>query len=309
METKQKPAWLKKKLPKGSDFQRMQKLLKKSNLKTVCQEAKCPNIFECFCKGTATFLILGSKCTRNCMFCNVKHTKNPIAIDLDEPLRIAKTVFDLKLEYVVVTSVTRDDLCDGGALHFANTIKAIKNYTNKNLSDNLESCTSNSQNKNSSNVKVEVLIPDLRANFTALKTIINEKPDVLNHNIETIADLYPIAKHKANYQRSLNLLKKAKNLNPLMLVKSGIMVGLGENFDELEKTITDIFEHGCDILTIGQYLQPSKSLLKVQKYYTPKEFEMLEQKALKIGFKTIASGPFVRSSFKAKKLYQDALKS
>ncbi|MCK5349977.1 MAG: lipoyl synthase, partial [Desulfobacula sp.] len=276
---KKKPSWLKKSLPKGGDYQRVRGLLSNAGLHTVCQEANCPNMFECFSKNTSTFMILGSQCTRNCRFCNVD-PGSPLSVDPDEPMRVAKAAFDLKLKYVVVTSVTRDDLEDGGALHFADTIKAIKGT----LPDDS---------------KVEVLIPDFQGNIEALKIVVCAKPDVLNHNIETVPSLYPSARPEANYQQSLDLLRRVHTIDDSMPVKSGIMVGLGETMEELDQTMADLFNHGCDILTIGQYLQPTKAHLKVEKYYSPAEFELLEKKARQIGFKKVAAGPFVRSSYNA----------
>lgn len=278
-----KPAWLKKSLPKGGDYQRVRQLLSSANLHTVCQEANCPNMFECFSKDTSTFMILGSHCTRNCMFCNVT-CGSPLPVDVDEPMRVAKAALALNLKYVVVTSVTRDDLEDGGASHFAATICAIKSI----LSDN---------------ARVEVLIPDFQGNPDALKTVVCAKPDVLNHNIETVPSLYPVVRPEADYGQSLALLQKVKTIDPLMPVKSGIMVGLGETVDELEKTMADLFDHGCDIITIGQYLQPTSIHLDVKKYYSPEAFECLEKTARKIGFKKVAAGPFVRSSYQAQDLF------
>ncbi len=278
-----KPSWLKKSLPKGGDYQRVRGLLANAGLHTVCQEANCPNMFECFSKNTATFMILGSECTRNCRFCNVA-PGSPLPVDQDEPVRVAKAALDLKLKYVVVTSVTRDDLEDGGALHFADTIKAIKATLSRDS-------------------KVEVLIPDFQGNIEALKIVVCAKPDVLNHNIETVPSLYPSARPEASYQQSLDLLRRVHTIDDSMPVKSGIMVGLGETMKELEQTMTDLFNHGCDILTIGQYLQPTKAHLKVEKYYSPDEFKGLEKKAGRIGFKKVAAGPFVRSSYNAQDLF------
>jgi len=284
-KTKQaKPAWLKKSLPRGGDYQRVRRLLSNAHLNTVCQEANCPNMFECFSKDTATFMILGSDCTRNCRFCNVTTAAAPLPVDTEEPMRVAKAALDLKLKYVVVTSVTRDDLEDGGADHFAKTIHAIKST----LKDH---------------PKVEVLIPDFNGNKDALKKVVCANPDVLNHNIETVQSLYPAVRPEADYQRSLDLLKAVKTIDQPMPVKSGIMVGFGETLDELEQTMVDLFCHGCDIITIGQYLQPTHSHLKVTKYYSPEEFEALEKTARRIGFKKVAAGPFVRSSYNAQELF------
>ena len=278
-----KPPWLKKSLPKGGDYQKVRNLLSRAKLHTVCQEANCPNMFECFSKSTATFMILGSVCTRNCRFCNILQ-KTPIPVDSDEPMRVAKAAKDLKLKYIVLTSVTRDDLEDGGAFQFANTIKAIKST----ISDI---------------IKIEVLIPDFQGNFKALKIVVDANPDVLNHNIETVPSLYPTARPEANYQQSLDLFKNVKSIDSSMPVKSGIMVGLGETMEELEQTMTDLYNNCCDIITIGQYLQPTKNHLKVKTYYSPEEFKMIEDKARQIGFKKIASGPFVRSSYNASDLF------
>ncbi|MBU0462614.1 MAG: lipoyl synthase [Proteobacteria bacterium] len=283
IKTKQKPSWLKKNLPKGGDYQRVRSLLSNSGLHTVCQEANCPNMFECFSKNTSTFMILGSNCTRNCRFCNVNFAP-ALPLDPDEPMRVAKAALDLKLKYVVVTSVTRDDLEDGGASHFAKTIKAIKTT----LPDD---------------PKVEVLIPDFQGNIKALKIVVCAKPDVLNHNIETVPSLYETARPQANYQQSLDLFKNAKAIDASMPLKSGIMVGLGETMEELEQTMRDLFHYGCDIITLGQYLQPTKAHLKVQRYYSPDEFKQLEKKARQTGFKKVAAGPFVRSSYNAQDLF------
>ncbi|MBT7628282.1 MAG: lipoyl synthase [Desulfobacula sp.] len=284
-ETKQirKPSWLKKKLPRGGDYQRVRNLISKAGLNTVCQEANCPNMFECYSKDTSTFMILGSNCTRNCRFCNIGFAP-ALPLDQDEPMRVAKAALDLNLKYVVVTSVTRDDLEDGGAAHFANTIKAIKNTL-------------------PNNPKVEVLIPDFQGNIEALKIVVSANPDVVNHNIETIPSLYSTARPEANYQQSLDLFKNVKAIKASMPVKSGIMLGLGERIEELEQTMEDLFKAGCDILTLGQYLQPTKAHLAVQKYYSPEEFKQLEKKARQIGFKKVAAGPFVRSSYNAQDLF------
>ncbi len=280
-----KPAWLKRNLPTGSEYENVRKLLAKSRLHTVCQEAKCPNMWECFSKNTATFMILGSECTRNCRFCNIANCASPSLPDPEEPQRVAKAAFDLGLKYAVVTSVTRDDLWDGGAEHFAVTIKEIKKQF-------------------SGKIRVEVLIPDFQGNSDALQTVLDAGPDVLNHNIETIASLYDKARPEADYKRSLELLQKVADYGNSIPAKSGIMVGLGENFDELEQTIKDLYDHGCTILSIGQYLQPSNRHLSVEKYYTPDEFTALKEIAENIGFKKVAAGPFVRSSYRAGELLE-----
>jgi lipoic acid synthetase len=280
---KRKPAWLKRTLPQGAEYEKMKKLLSGNQLNTVCQEAKCPNQFECFSKGTSTFMILGERCTRNCKFCAVQG--DPIEKpDPNEPIRVARTAHKMNLKYVVVTSVTRDDLKDGGASFFADTITEIKKLNEKTL--------------------VEVLIPDLQGDYDALKTVLDAKPDVLNHNMETVPSLYKKVRPEAIYERSLQLIKRAKKYTPDIPTKSGLMVGLGETREELIQTFQDLVDHGCDALTIGQYLQPSKNHLEVERYVTPEEFDELRELALQAGFLEVASGPFVRSSYKAASLFE-----
>jgi lipoyl synthase len=282
-----KPAWLKKHLPRGGDFARVTRLLAGAKLHTVCQEANCPNMFECFSKDTATFMILGDQCTRHCRFCNI--TANPaLAVDPQEPARVARAAKDLGLQYVVVTSVTRDDLPDGGAAHFAAVIQALRKMGKE----------------TGRPLRVEVLIPDFKGDMAALKTVVDAGPDVINHNIETVADLYPAARPEAVYQRSLNLIANIGKLNPHIPAKSGIMVGLGETLPQLTQTLQDLYDHGCDMLTIGQYLQPTRAHLEVKKYYPPEEFDALAQTARQIGFSKVAAGPFVRSSYQAEDLFQ-----
>jgi lipoic acid synthetase len=288
-EKKRKPAWLKKHLPRGGDYARVTRLLSGARLHTVCQEANCPNMFECFSKDTATFMILGDQCTRHCRFCNIT-ARPPLPVDPDEPARVAKAALDLGLHYVVVTSVTRDDLQDGGAAHFAAVIRAIKKMGQD----------------TGQTIRVEVLIPDFQGDVNALKTVMDAGPDVINHNIETVADLYVQARPEAVYHRSLDLLRNVKRLNPDMPAKSGIMVGLGETRAQLEKTLRDLADHGCDMLTIGQYLQPTRNHLPVEKFYPPEEFDDLAETARHMGFKKVASGPFVRSSYHAEELFQPA---
>ncbi len=283
---KGKPAWLKKQLPKGGDYQRVTRLLSKANLHTVCQEANCPNMFECFSKNTSTFMILGDQCTRHCRFCNIT-AEPPLPVDAQEPANVASTAIELGLKYVVITSVTRDDLHDGGADQFAAVIHEIKQ----------------AGKKKNQNILVEVLVPDFQGNLKALKTVVDASPDVINHNIETVSSLYPKVRPEAQYSRSLEFIKAVKQLAPKMPTKSGIMVGLGESNNQLVETMKDLFAHDCDILTIGQYLQPTRKHLEVEKYYTPDEFQELEMQARKIGFKQVASGAFVRSSYKAEDLF------
>ncbi len=282
-----KPKWLRRSLPTGPEYEKIRQLLKSHDLTTVCREAQCPNQFECYGKGTATFMILGDRCTRNCRFCAVGHQPQGLP-DPEEANRVAEAVVILGLRYAVVTSVTRDDLADGGAAFFAATIRTIR--------------------KKSPNTLVEVLIPDLQGNWQALQTILAAAPDVLNHNIETMAGLYPTVRPQAIYQRSLGLISKVKAINPKIPAKSGIMLGLGETHTELVQTWQDLRSAGCDILTMGQYLQPSANHLPVQRFLPPEEFADLQQQAEAIGFAGVASGPFVRSSYQAEKLYRQAVR-
>ncbi|NOR26226.1 MAG: lipoyl synthase, partial [Desulforhopalus sp.] len=273
-----KPKWLKRKLPSGPEYERMRKLIRNNSLTTVCQEAQCPNQFECFSKGTATFMILGERCTRNCGFCAVSH--KPLGPpDPEEPVRVAEAVTSLSLKYAVITSVTRDDLPDGGASHFVQTIKEV--------------------HRQSPGTRIELLIPDLQGNWDALVQILNAGPDVLNHNLETVPRLYSRVRPEAIYERSLELLNQSKKISPKTPTKSGVMLGLGETVDELRATMVDLLKNGCDILTLGQYLQPSRSHLPVERFVSPKEFESLKKEAMELGFKGVASSPTVRSSFEA----------
>ena len=278
-----KPVWLKRKLPTSPDYEKVRKLIGNSSLHTVCQEAKCPNQWECFSNRTATFMILGETCTRGCRFCNV-HGGTPNPPDPAEPKRVAEAAKELNLSYVVVTSVTRDDLPDGGAAHFAETIVALK--------------------KAIEGVYVEVLIPDFQGNRDALKTVLEAGPDVLNHNIETVPSLYGTVRPEAIYQRSLEVFRNLKELAPEIPGKSGLMLGLGETDPEVELVLNDLVEAGVSILTLGQYLQPSKDHLPVAEYITPEAFDAWKEKGLALGFSDVASGPFVRSSYKAKELFE-----
>ena len=280
---KGKPKWLRKKLPTGPEFEKIRKLLKDSSLNTVCKEAQCPNQFECYSRGTATFMILGDKCTRNCFFCAVGNAPEEPP-DPEEPLRVAEAVKVMQLQYAVVTSVTRDDVADGGASVFAETVQHIRHLSPKTL--------------------IEILIPDLLGNWPALQTIVSAQPDVLNHNIETVARLYPTVRPQAIYHRSLELLAKVKEFNPRMITKSGIMVGLGETREEIVAVMEDLLRSHCDILTIGQYLQPSRNHLSVVRFVPPEEFDELKKLALDLGFLGVAAGPSVRSSYEAEVLYR-----
>ena len=278
MEIKRKPDWLRIDLNKGRSLNYVKEILSRFSLNTVCEEANCPNRMECFSKKTATFMILGSQCTRNCRFCNVTHG-TPQPVDPEEPDKVAKAAAELELKHVVVTSVTRDDLPDGGARHFSRVIKAIKSL--------------------SGDTVVEVLIPDFRGSFAALETVVKAKPEVLNHNIETVPRLYPEVRPAAIYERSLELLSRVKSIDGSMLTKSGIMVGLGEKEEEVFRVFNDLRSAGCDFLTIGQYLAPSAGHYPVAEYISPEIFKMYKEKALSLGFSFVASAPLVRSSYNA----------
>jgi lipoyl synthase len=279
MQKTRKPEWLKIKINNNSDSFFVKDVLKKYRLNTVCEEANCPNRIECFNSKTATFMILGKNCTRNCTFCNVTSAK-PEKINIKEPQNIANAVEELGLMHVVITSVTRDDLGDGGANHFAKVIKELK----------------------SKKVSIEVLIPDFKGDIDALKKVADAKPDIINHNLETVPFLYSKVRPGAIYDRSLTLLKNVKKLDNSIFTKSGIMLGLGEKDEEIIKVLIDLKNAGCDFITIGQYLSPSNKHHPVIKYYHPKEFEYFKNTAIKIGIKGVASGPFVRSSYKAKEM-------
>mgnify|MGYP005848825507 FL=1 len=278
-----KPPWLRRKIPSGATYQEVRRLLKDTQLHTVCQEACCPNLGECFSRGTATFLILGDRCTRHCRFCAVAHGPAK-PLDPGEPSRVAEAVHAMKLRYVVVTSVTRDDLRDGGATVFAQTIRKIR--------------------EKSPETKVEVLIPDFHGDLQALKTVLAGRPDVLNHNVETVPRLYDSVRPGADYRRSIDLLRKARQIDPSVPTKSGLMLGLGERPDEVVQVLKDLLGAGCRILTLGQYLQPSARHLPVERFVPPEEFEQWRQSALAMGFQEVASGPFVRSSYHAHEAYQ-----
>lgn len=280
-----KPKWLRRSLPSGPEYEKIRSLLKKSELTTVCQEAQCPNQFECYSKGTATFMILGDRCTRNCRFCAIGYGPDSLP-DPEEAHRVAEAVKILQLRYVVITSVTRDDLEDGGASFFAQAIKKVR--------------------EENPHALIEVLIPDLSGNWLALQTILDAAPDVLNHNIETVPRLYPTVRPEAVYRRSLELLGEVKKRAAHIPTKTGMMLGLGESHEEIEQVWRDLDEVSCDILTMGQYLQPSTQHLDVVRFVDPAEFELLKGQALLCGFSGVASGPFVRSSYEAEKLYRQA---
>lgn len=278
------PDYLKRPIIDTDKTKKVRKVLKDCCLNTVCESARCPNKNECYQKNTATFLIMGNVCTRNCRFCNIS-CQRPLPLDKNEPKNIAKAAKELGLNYVVITSVTRDDLPDGGAEHFAECIKEIKfNCSPIHLL--------------TYSPKIEILTPDFKGDAKALDLIIESKADVFNHNIETVPRLYKIARPQADYQRSLGVLKHIKE-NSDIPIKTGLMVGLGETFDEIEKVLRDLKEINLDILTIGQYIAPSKDHLKVEKYYSLEEFEQLKKIVKKIGIKSYQIGPLVRSSYNA----------
>ena len=272
------PEWLTVKAPKRGAYEEMAAYLKSLGLHTVCQSASCPNIGECFSKGTATFMILGDTCTRNCGFCGVRHGE-PLCVDPDEPRRVAEAAAQMGLSYVVVTSVTRDDLADGGGSQFAETIRRIKAGIPE--------------------AKVEVLVPDFGGDASALRAVLDAEPFVLNHNVETVPNLYPVVRPAANYRRSLELLETAKKIKPSIYTKSGLMVGLGESEQEVVEVLQDLRCRGCDIVTIGQYLRPSKANLPVVEYIPPSQFDEYKEIGDTMGFHCVASGPFVRSSYHA----------
>jgi len=273
-----KPAWLKAKAPVGDNFHNLKKLARGLGLHTVCESAQCPNIGECWNHRTATFMLLGDICTRRCGFCAVPKGR-PGPIDLDEPRRVAEAVAKLGLKHAVVTSVNRDDDNVGGARIFAGTIRQVREL--------LPEC------------RIEVLIPDFQGLDEALKIVLDARPDVLNHNTETVPRLYRVVRSGARYERTLRLLENAKKISPGMVTKSGVMVGLGETITELVEVFSDLGQRGVDILTVGQYLRPSRDHLPIARFYTPDEFQYLKSEALRFGFRHVESGPLVRSSYHA----------
>ena len=277
-----KPEWIKIKKPMG--LHNTKRILRSYGLSTVCEEARCPNIGECFSRPTATFMILGSKCTRNCGFCSVK-SSIPEPLDPEEPRRVAMAAKEMGLRYVVITSVTRDDLSDGGAGHFAETVSCVRRYLPE--------------------TKVEILTPDFKGNLNSLNTALNSRPDVFNHNVETVPRLYQAVRPLAGYRRSLYILEYVKKAAPEIYTKSGLMLGLGEGLDEVIDVLRELRSIGCDIITIGQYLRPSRFKLPVIEYIRPEIFEELRLKALSMGFKYVASAPFVRSSMNAEEMYNN----
>jgi len=274
-----KPEWIRVKAPVTPEVIRLKKVLRKQSLHTVCEEANCPNLGECFSKGTATFMILGNVCTRRCPFCDVAHGR-PDAVDEDEPAKLAATVASMNLRYVVITSVDRDDLRDGGSGHYVDCISAIR--------------------EKSPQTRIEVLVPDFRGRMDiALELLAKSPPDVMNHNIETVPRLYREVRPGADYAWSLKLLKEFRQTHPTVPTKSGLMLGVGETFDEVVSVMSDLREHDCQMLTIGQYLQPSRHHLPVSRYVDPEEFEQYRKLGEEMGFSNVASGPLVRSSYHA----------
>lgn len=276
-----KPDWIRVRIPASPAVSELKSLLRENNLVTVCEEASCPNLPECFTKGTATFMIMGDKCTRRCSFCDVAHGR-PDPLDPNEPIHLGNTIAKMGLRYVVITSVDRDDLRDGGASHFTDCIREIR--------------------AKSPSIKIEVLVPDYRGRLeVALEETGKALPDVFNHNIETVPRLYKAARPGSDYAHSLRLLQEFKKSYPGIPTKSGIMLGLGESNEEVEQTLRDLRAHDVDMITLGQYLQPSKFHLPVSRYVTPDEFQHFADLAKELGFKNIASGPLVRSSYHADK--------
>jgi lipoic acid synthetase len=274
-----KPAWIRAKIPSGAAVQRVRSILRARQLTTVCEEAACPNLGECFSSGTATFMIMGDICTRRCAFCDVAHGR-PEPLNTQEPVLLAEAIAELALRYVVITSVDRDDLLDGGAAHFAACIREVR--------------------QSNAAITIEILVPDFRGQWElALRVLSQQPPDVFNHNIETVPRLYKTARPGAIYQHSLQLLQRFGEQQPAVPTKSGLMLGLGETSEEIEQVLKDLRAHGVSMLTLGQYLQPSKAHLPVQRFVSPAEFEAWAITAQALGFTQVASGPMVRSSYHA----------
>lgn len=276
------PSWLHRKIPAGGALSKTGSLLEKYKLNTVCEEAKCPNRLECYSKKTATFLALGKECTRNCGFCDIDFSKTPKAPEEDEPERIALSALELGLKHVVITMVARDDLPDGGASHIAAIIRKIR--------------------EKSQDTTIEVLTSDFSGNFESLDIVLNERPEIFNHNIETTREMTPRVRHKATYDRTLSVLSYVKSQNKCLFVKSGIMVGLGETDDQIKQTLVDLHKAGCDIVTIGHYLQADRRKLMVKSFVTPEQFKEYETFGYSLGIKHMYSGPFVRSSYNAQEI-------
>lgn len=279
-EPLRKPDWIRIRLPQGDKVAKLKETLRENRLHTVCEEASCPNLSECFNRGTATFMIMGDICTRRCPFCDVAHGR-PLPLDKNEPEHLASTIADMGLNYVVITSVDRDDLRDGGAGHFVDCIKAVRDKT--------------------PNTQIEVLVPDFRGRMDiAVELMSSNPPDVFNHNLETIPELYRKVRPGSDYQWSLDLIKKFKAAQPNVFTKSGLMLGIGESIEQVKRVLGDLYEHNCDMITLGQYLQPSRNHLPVERYVHPDEFLALKEYGeQELGFTHVASGPMVRSSYHA----------
>ena len=282
-----KPEWLRVKVRSSRQYDEVAAMLEKLSLHTVCDEANCPNRMECYSRRTATFMILGSVCTRNCTFCNVRKDRAPQGVDREEPRHVAQAAGELGLKHVVITSVTRDDLADGGAGHFADVIHAIRNQDR--------------------GITIEVLIPDFKGDAGALQTVAAAKPHVINHNIETVPRLYPAVRPMADYRRSLMLLRAVKEMDPDIYTKSGIMLGLGETDEEVKEALGALRDAGCDFLTVGQYLAPSEAHHPVVAYIHPDGFKAYEEMGLRMGFSHVASGPLVRSSYRAEQALRPSI--
>ena len=288
MKGKAKPEWIRAKLPTEKRFKEINSLLVANDLHTVCKEAFCPNRTECWESGTATFLLMGEYCTRSCKFCDVT-TRNPQKLlNEDEPRNLAQVIKKLKLKYAVLTSVTRDDLQDGGAEHLAKCIKEIRLLNPSTI--------------------VEILIPDFKGNVESLRTIIDSDPQVIGHNVETTESLTPkVRDRRASYTQSIQVLRIIKELNPNIITKSSILLGMGETDEEIFTTLKDLKDVNVDIVTLGQYLQPSRKSIPVQEYVTPQKFEFWKKRALQVGFRSVVSGPLVRSSYKAERVYSEVI--
>lgn len=283
-----KPNWIKIRPPSGEKYLNLKKMFKELNLATVCQEAQCPNISECWAGGTATIMIMGDTCTRGCRFCDVKTAKAPEALDPDEPRKVSYAVSQMGLDYLVITSVDRDDVADQGAEHFAETISLLR-FMDKNLT-------------------VEVLTPDFGGDFDLIKKLVDAKPHVFAHNIETVEELSPMVRDpKADYRQSLLVLRTIKDLNPQMITKSSIMLGLGETDEQVMQALKDLREVDCDVVTFGQYLQPKKRHLQVHEFVTPEKFEHWKKISEEVGFLYVSSGPLVRSSYKAGEFFMKGM--
>ena len=278
-EPLRKPDWIRVRLPAGNKVQQLKQTLRDNQLHTVCEEASCPNLSECFSRGTATFMIMGDICTRRCPFCDVAHGR-PLGLDKDEPKHLAETIAAMGLSYVVITSVDRDDLRDGGAGHFVSCIEETRALN--------------------PDIQIEILVPDFRGRMDiAIELMSNNPPDVFNHNLETIPDLYRKVRPGSDYQWSLDLIKKFKAAQPKVHTKSGLMLGIGESIEQVQQVLRDLKEHDCDMITLGQYLQPSANHLPVERYVHPDEFDALREFGEQLGFSHVASGPLVRSSYHA----------